>query len=54
MVWFVCKMFSHMCTFASENLTVKGIKSVIIACQRRLTVLSVHFIINSYTIISKR
>ena len=26
MVWFVCKMrLRHMCTFASENLTVKGL-----------------------------
>ena len=26
MVWFVCKMHLwHMCTFASENLTVKGL-----------------------------
>ena len=26
MVWFVCKMrLWHMCTFASENLTVKGL-----------------------------
>ena len=26
MVWFVCKMhLRHICTFASENLTVKGL-----------------------------
>ena len=26
MVWFVCKMhLRYMCTFASENLTVKGL-----------------------------
>ena len=26
MVWFVCKMrLRHMCTFASENLMVKGL-----------------------------
>ena len=26
MVWFVCRMrLWHMCTFASENLTVKGL-----------------------------
>ena len=28
MVWLVCKMrLRHMCTFASENLMVKGIKN---------------------------
>ena len=29
MVWFVCKMpLQYMCTFASENLTVKGLTTV--------------------------
>ena len=28
MVWFVCKMrLWHMCTFASENLTVKELRA---------------------------
>ena len=31
MVWFVCKMhFWHMCTFALENLMVKGLSMVVL------------------------
>ena len=26
MKWFICKMSWHMCIFALENLTVKGLK----------------------------
>ena len=38
MVWSVCKMrLRHMCTFASENLTVKGLTAVITLITIQLT-----------------
>ena len=37
MVWFVCKMQLRMCTFASENLMVKGLTVVCVHSQLTLS-----------------